>query len=673
MCPRYSERNESFVKKLLLLSIMILLTAGFLILPSNSTEARYSEEINVFDTDTFKLPVVGSVENLKKLLPAPSSRQFHRGMREIAIANEITQTTVPERAAAKSLSDYSTTNIQVQGVDEADTVKTDGKYIYQVTNEQILVIDAVPSNKMKVIKQLSFDTEQFSPQEMFVDEKYLVVIGSSYENIFLDHLSSLSKDIKIYPPSRVHRTVKAIIFDVSNKNDIKQMREVELDGNYISSRKIGSNLYLVANQRIEYYHIMEQDEFPNLPFYRDSAADKGVQLVDFSKIYYFPEYIVPSYLTLAGLNLEKPNEPMHVFTYLGSGEDIYATEKNLYVAVTTTQLVQPKPFKEETADSILPVPLQLETTIYRFALEQGKTKLAARGTVPGTILNQFSMDEHKSFLRLATTSGEIWRNDEFTSKNNIYILNEDLITVGKVEDIAPGERIYSTRFMGDRAYMVTFKTVDPLFVIDLKNPEEPKILGALKIPGYSDYLHPYDENHIIGFGKDTVEISQSWSGTKQTMAFYQGIKIAIFDVTDVEHPVQMYQEIIGDRGTDSQLLRNHKALLFSREKNLLAFPVTVMEINKNSISYHGIPPYGEFAFQGAYVYQVDLANGFKLRGKITHLDGEEMLKSGSGWYQNTKNIERVLYIDDTLYTISPGMIQAHDFASLKEINRLELP
>ncbi|MGI6066515.1 MAG: beta-propeller domain-containing protein, partial [Bacillota bacterium] len=382
------------MKKLLLLSIMILLTAGFLILPSNSTEARYSEEINVFDTDTFKLPVVGSVENLKKLLPAPSSRQFHRGMREIAIANEITQTTVPERAAAKSLSDYSTTNIQVQGVDEADTVKTDGKYIYQVTNEQILVIDAVPSNKMKVIKQLSFDTEQFSPQEMFVDEKYLVVIGSSYENIFLDHLSSLSKDIKIYPPSRVHRTVKAIIFDVSNKNDIKQMREVELDGNYISSRKIGSNLYLVANQRIEYYHIMEQDEFPNLPFYRDSAADKGVQLVDFSKIYYFPEYIVPSYLTLAGLNLEKPNEPMHVFTYLGSGEDIYATEKNLYVAVTTTQLVQPKPFKEETADSILPVPLQLETTIYRFALEQGKTKLAARGTVPGTILNQFSMDEH---------------------------------------------------------------------------------------------------------------------------------------------------------------------------------------------------------------------------------------------------------------------------------------
>lgn len=158
---------------------------------------------------------------------------------------------------------------------------------------------------------------------------------------------------------------------------------------------------------------------------------------------------------------------------------------------------------------------------------------------------------------------------------NVYILDEALKVAGRIEDIAPGERIYSVRFMGDRAYMVTFKQVDPLFAIDLKDPKAPKILGALNIPGYSDYLHPYDGNHIIGFGKDTVE--------KGSMAYYQGMKPAVFDVSDVAHPKEKFKEIIGGRGTESELLHNHKALLFDREKNLLAFPVTVMETEKVSL------------------------------------------------------------------------------------------
>jgi uncharacterized secreted protein with C-terminal beta-propeller domain len=225
--------------------------------------------------------------------------------------------------------------------------------------------------------------------------------------------------------------------------------------------------------------------------------------------------------------------------------------------------------------------------------------------------------------------------------------------------------------MGDRAYMVTFKTVDPLFVIDLGNPEAPNILGSLKIPGYSDYIHPYDETHIIGFGKDTVELSQkNWTGTT---AFYQGMKIALFDVSDVEHPVQMFQEIIGDRGTDSELLHNHKALLFSKEKNLIAFPVTLMEVKDKSTQENGIPAYGEFTFQGAYIYNVDLTNGFNLKGHITHLGNEDLVKSGYGWYDSGKNVERILYIGNTLYTLSKGEIQAHDLSSLKELNSISIP
>jgi len=247
----------------------------------------------------------------------------------------------------------------------------------------------------------------------------------------------------------------------------------------------------------------------------------------------------------------------------------------------------------------------------------------------------------------------------------LYVLNEDLETIGKIEDIAPGERIYSARFMGERAYMVTFKKVDPLFVIDLKEPTAPKILGKLKIPGYSDYLHPYDENHIIGFGKDAAV-----DGKNDKVAFYQGMKIAIFDVSDVNNPKEKFVEIIGDRGTDSELLHNHKALLFSKNRNLLAFPITVMEVkNKENSSVHD---YGEFTFQGAYIYNIDLENGFTLRKTITHLSDGDYNKSGYGWYESNKNIERIIYIDDVLYTISKGMIKAHQIDGYSEINSITI-
>jgi uncharacterized secreted protein with C-terminal beta-propeller domain len=276
------------------------------------------------------------------------------------------------------------------------------------------------------------------------------------------------------------------------------------------------------------------------------------------------------------------------------------------------------------------------------------------------------MDEHEDYFRIATTTGEIWREDEFTSKNNIYVLDSTMNTIGSVQDIAPGEQIYSVRFMDDRAYMVTFRLTDPLFVIDLKNPREPSILGALKIPGYSDYLHPYDENHIIGFGKDSVEV--------KGQAFYTGMKIAMFDVSDVSNPVLKFSEIIGDRGTESELLRNHRALLFSREKGLMAFPVTVMEVKSGSkFDRNGIPNYGEFIFQGAYVYNVDPIKGFVLKGKVTHLNKEDMLKSGIYWYNSDKNISRIIYIDDILYTISDRILKANRLEDMTQINQIEIP
>jgi len=249
------------------------------------------------------------------------------------------------------------------------------------------------------------------------------------------------------------------------------------------------------------------------------------------------------------------------------------------------------------------------------------------------------MDEHNNTFRIATTTGDMWRN---TSKNNVYILDEDLKVLGKLEGLAEGERIYSTRFAGDRMYMVTFRQVDPLFVIDTSNPRAPELKGMLKIPGYSTYLHMVDENHILGFGYDT-EVNQ-WGGTVNG-----GLKISMFDVSNVNKPKETFTEIIGKSGTYSELLYNHKALMFSLNKGLMAFPV-----NRTAENYKS-------DFSGAYVYNVS-NDSISLKNTITHKESE--------FDSYGDNIKRIIYIGDYLYTFSENKMQIHGINTNKKVNEL---
>lgn len=639
------------------------------------------------------LPVVGTFDNLKALLEKaqPEGMYGEGGLRMALpamksmsqdVARNEAAAPMPAEAPPGAGADYSKTNVQVEGVDEADIVKTDGSYIYQVNRERVIISKAYPAEEMKVVSTLDFSQKGYSPQEMYVDDRHLVVIGSSrgywdgpiVRPMFMPKISAdLAMPGIIPPPYYRQDTVRAIVYDISDKSKPKQVRELELDGRYVSSRKVGSAFYLVANKNIPYWPLRETDE-PK-PAYRDTVVKDEFIEIDYPAIKYFPDFAHPNYLVVAGLNLDRPDEKAFVDSYLGSGEDIYASTKNLYVAVTCYRHVV-RPLVREGSPQIMPEPWPVDenkTKVYKFAMDGGKLTYSTSGEVPGTILNQFSMDEHNNYFRIATTRGDVWRSGEYTSKNNVYVLDGELKVTGKIEDIAPGEKIYSTRFLGDRGYMVTFKTVDPFFVIDLKDPKDPKILGALKIPGYSDYLHPYDENHVIGFGKDTMEIGlKGVEGSEpRSMAFYMGMKMAIFDVTDVKDPVEMFKETIGDRGTDSDLLHNHKALLFSKDKNLLAFPVTVMEVEGDAVKPGtAFPEYGRFKFQGAYVYNIDLASGFTLKGKITHLSEDDYLKAGNHWYDSEKNVSRILYIDDTLYTLSGKYIKANGLPALGEIKTL---
>jgi len=656
--------NNSLLIALLLFSLMLV--GGGNLQPHDEGTALAAAKAD-------PLPVVGSKEKLIELLKQSGNYLNTYGMMRNeampAAAKDMAKTSpaAPAEGGATATTNiksdsYSKTNTQVAGVDEADIIKTDGKYIYQVNRNRILIVSAQNPGKMQVISKLEFSDNDFTPQEIYIDDTNLIVIGHNVINVPGPCSAPVSTMVKCPPIYYNRQSTRAMVYDMQNKSQLKKTRELEIEGNYLSSRKVNSTLYLISNENIYYAN----DDIM-IPCYKDSAAGTQPVSISYNQLHYFPDHIYPAFINIAAINTANAGQKAQVETYLGNGENIYASTSSLYVAASTYQQAARPLLKDSAAAS------QQLTTLYKFALNSAGMAYAGKGEVPGTILNQFSMDEDKGYFRIATTTGEVWETGKNISKNNIYVLNSDMKLVGRLEDIAPGEKIYSTRFMEDRAYMVTFKKVDPFFVISLKDPAKPAILGKLKIPGYSDYLHPYDENHVIGFGKDTIETKINTG--QESMAFYQGLKVALFDVTDVNNPKELSKIIIGDRGSDSELLHNHKALLFSREKNLLAFPVTVMKIRESDKQQasSGWPAYGSFEFQGAYVYQINLKQGLLYKGRITHLTKEELLKAGDSWYNSEKNIQRIIYVGNILYTLSDDQIQAHQWPTLNAQGQLTLP
>lgn len=688
--------NEMYVNdKKIVLDVPAMLTNNTTFVPLRAVSEALDKEVfydrgliiisdskDIFNIDTEKtlldaiitrvnqLPSVGTRENLIEILSG--IQNTYPVYRDMIMVTNAEKSMAADEATSDAGTDYSLTNLQVQGVDEADIIKTDGSYIYQVTNQKVVISKAFPVDAMKVSRTIAFEDESFTPQELYVDEKHLVVIGSAYDYYTPKEVQSSAKKVAIYPsPYRPNNRVKAYIYDINNKKNIEMIREVELEGNYVSSRKIESSLYMIANSGINYYIMNEEEDGPIVPYYRDSAVQDEYIQVPYKDIKCMPPVVQPSYLVVGTLNLDSA-DAVHIDTYLGASDNIYASSNNLYIAVSMRHW-GPVPFMEPVAEEDLVIKEnEPKTLLYKFSMDKDKTTYLAKGEVPGNILNQFSMDEYNGYFRIATTRNT-WKNGDHYSDNNVYILDESLNRAGELENIAPDERIYSVRFMGDRAYMVTFKNVDPLFVLDLKDPWQPTILGKLKIPGYSDYLHPYDENHIIGFGKDTIELPiKDWRGNDAGMsAYYLGMKIALFDVSDVNNPIEKYNVKIGDRGTDSELLSNHKALLFDKKRDLLAFPITVREVKGDLVDARtGIPKYGEITFQGAYVYNLTAEKGFDLEGKISHLKTEDYLKAGYYDVDRNKAIRRLLYIDDILYSVSDTIITAHDIESLDEVERL---
>lgn len=584
-----------------------------------------------------ELPKVENFKNLYAMLKARDTKRYY--IDDMLSVDSITNANSKNETATNEVAnDYSKTNTQVQGVDEADIVKTDGTYIYYLTNEKLTIINTENASQMKEMSTIKFD-ETFTPEELFLNNDKIIVIGTRYEYDKTERKIGIDEDY-LYPNYMDKTYTSAKLYNVKDKINPTLERTVEVEGDYLTARMIGSNVYIASNKYMYYAYIcntyksteLNEDDFK--PHYLDTATSNETKSINFDCIYYIPEFEDTNYLNIVAFNITN-NQEANVESYLGAGEEIYASKENLYVTKTKYDYER----KNKTS---------ITTEIYKFNLNNANCTFAKAGDVPGSVLNQFSMDECNGYFRIATTDSTSWNSESNT--NNLYVLNENLETIGKIEGLAKGERIYSVRFMGNRAYMVTFVETDPLFVIDLSNPTTPTVLGELKIPGYSKYLHPYDETHLIGIGEDTEVVNYGYGDRVVT----NGMKMAMFDVTDPNNPQELYNVKIGEKGTYSELLYNHKALLFSKEKNIIAFPISITD-NDYKVT-----------FQGAIVYGVSLEKGFELKTKISN--------SATDYdrYYSRNRVERIIYIKDTLFTLSNGLIKAVDLNTFETKGSIEL-
>ena len=597
--------------------------------PTGNDFVSNNKDNNIAAKEEINLPRFKDIEELKTVLAKNTSRYtkgdiifetFGSSMDIAATESSVaTDSSSASNSLASGSSDtksHSTTNTQVENVDEADIVKTDGEYIYYITNRKISIVEAENLEKVSTIE---IDSSEFTPEELYIYKDKLIVLGSGW---------CYGEDTKnsIYEYRRSKTLTFATVYDVSNIEEPKLKRTAKLEGSYKDSRMIEDTLYFISQKYISYYKDSEDLEI--LPIVYDSVVSKVEKCLPVTDIAYFENVKNNCYTLLGGFNVLEEDE-MNTEVILGASDTIYVSENNLYLT-------------QDEYKSLFGIE-KCYCSIYKFNLDDSKIKLQCKGEFDGYLNNQFSMDEYEGNLRIATTAGLT----DYTN-NKIYILDENLEQIGLVENLARGEKIYSVRFMGKVGYVVTFKQIDPLFVIDLSDPTNPVVKGELKIPGYSSYLHPYDENHIIGIGYN-VKVSEYGSVSNTNM------KMSMFDVSDLENPKEMFSVDIGADHAYSEINSNHKALFYHKDKNLIGFPVTSYGYsNYNSRNVNSFP-----------IFEIDLEEGFKEYGEI-------LASKNGNYYSYIDSIRRAIYIEDVIYILSSNKIISYDMETLEEIKVLEL-
>ena len=440
----------------------------------------------------------------------------------------------------------SKTNTQVDGVDEADIIKNDGRYIYVITDDiRLSVIDTA---EMKSVFTVNLEPinggTNYTASAIYLTENRLIVLGTQFKKTeeaeSTEHSGNdiaVSGDVAystgycppFYPGSRDETVIR--VFDVSDKNSITQVTAFTQDGYYQNSRLVDGYAYIISNYCFYNTENLEKNAVPSV----------NGEKVSCDCLYAGENLNNYTYQTVvSGFSVNESSPTVSKLSVVGSTDTVYCTSNTLYLLSRTRA--------DDSED----------TAVYSFSLKDGKIEKKATGSVPGYTDNNYSVDEKDGYLRLATTDYNDRNGQDISS---LYVLDEKLDIVGTLTDIAHDEQIKSARFIGNIAYIVTFRNTDPLFAVDLSDPKNPKILGKVKLPGFSEYLHPIGENLLVGIGYDGSDRD----------ADYQSLKITLFDISDPLNPT--VKDGVAYKNTSSTVLDNPKSFIMGESGSDFYLPV----------------------------------------------------------------------------------------------------
>jgi uncharacterized secreted protein with C-terminal beta-propeller domain len=529
--------------------------------------------------------------------------------------------------------DFSQTNVQVQGVDEADFVKTDGNFIYDLRNNELDIVEVGPGNAMKIDSRTAI--EGYAQDEFLIGNR--VTIISSVYNSPVDP-NSIPHTSDGFPLVGVfYGKTKITVLDVTDRTSPTVLTETYVDGYNMGSRAIGNNtIYLVNQNYVTGLPAPAYTYFNGTQIYQ--TKDQYLQMIAGHEL----DLGVPHIYSRPG----GPGTPLEVVGLVSDPAQIYkplVSDGNdllsvfsLDVSAASPTLVQATSILGSYASTIYASPTHLyvamphwstdgsgnvSTDLLQFSLNGPTVTLTAAGSVNGQVLNQFSMDENGQYFRIATTTN--WGSNP---SNNVFVMTNNagsLQVVGALSGLAPGEYIRAVSFLGDRAFIVTFQQIDPLFGIDLSNPTAPVSVGELHMPGFSTYLQPLDANHLLGIGRDAVHTG--------------GLALSLFDITDLHNPIEVDHYVVNPPqwnwwwGSGSEAEWNHHAVGYFPEFHTLAIPIygTYTDFNYSSF------------VSSLWVFNVDTSTGFTKIGQV----------------DQDSQVRRSLQIGDLLYSIADDSIK----------------
>jgi uncharacterized secreted protein with C-terminal beta-propeller domain len=596
--------------------------------------------------------------------------------------------------------EYSDTNVQVPGVDEADFIKNDGEYIYILADNRFQIIDSWPPEAAHVISEYEIEG---LPRKMFVHAERALIYSS------LADLRDHTNDNFISPwyiPAGYEectygyncdfsgdgRALKITVLDISDRTDPKLLREVEFSGSLINARRINNAVFSVVSfpqtelegvlynpvaqcdsyridytdeEIIEMYETLRENNRAIIlsstlsdwiPGVTDTRWFNGTPVMDEGLLQNCSDYCISqqtdgrSLLSLAALDMTELGS-IDITTIVDRPGAVYASPDALYISSRHRPVPAEPWFFDNTVNEA--------STVHKFDLQVNPPAVfyAGSGGVKGHVLNQFSMDEFNGYLRIATTTPQSF---ETALHSTVTILEEnsaELRAIGLLDDIAPTEDIRSVRFDKERGFLVTFKKTDPLFALDLSDPTNPNIQGELHIPGFSTYIHLLDQNHLLSIGYDAQD--------EGNFAWFQGILLQIFDIQDMANPTLSFREVIGTRGSTSEAATNHLAFNYFRPRNLLAIPMVICE--GGSDWNFG----NQMTFGGLLVYRATAQSGFEFLGGIPHVEPEteESIYSAcyNWWTDSNSYVQRSVFMDDYVFSVAANSIEVARLEDLENV------